>query len=170
MDVLLLISSGLILVTAWLLVAVRSLHLSNRRSLIHLRAAQRSANSHIQKSRLDLMETRNRARLLEDTVKQGTTAVEKMHRAIATTTFSLIDHFATDQEFRASARRAHETHNNTSRQIYHAARTTNKAIHLLADAFITGRKEKKITRRIRPGTRDTVRPEETDKPPRNGRK
>jgi|AntRauTorckE6833_2_1112554.scaffolds.fasta_scaffold30554_2 hypothetical protein len=166
MDALLFISSGLMLVTACLLAAVWSLHFKNRRSLIHLRAAQRSANSHIQKSRLDLMETRNRARLLEDTVKHGTTAVEKMHRAIATTTFSLIDHFATDHEFRESARRAHETHNNTSQQIYRAARTTNKALHLLADSFITGRKEKQITTRPSPGTR----PAQTDKSPRNSRK
>lgn len=166
MNVLLLISAGLILITTCLLAVACSLHLRNQRTLIHLRAAQRSANSHIQQSRLDLMETRNRARLLEDTVKQGTTAVEKMHRAIATTTFSLIDHFATDQEFRASAQRAEESHNNTSRQIYHAARTTNKAIHLLADRFIIGRKEKKITTRTRP----VARSEETDKPPRNSRK
>lgn len=163
MDVLLLISTGLTLITTCLLAVACSLHFRNQRSLIHLRTAQRSANSHIQRSRLDLMETRNRARLLEDTVKQGTTAVEKMHRAIATTTFSLIDHFSTDQEFRASAQRAEESHNNTSRKIYQAARTTNKAIHLLADAFIIGRKEKKITTRTRPA-------DLTDKPPRNSRK
>ena len=166
MDALLLVSFGLLLITGCLLVAACSLHYGNWRSLIHLRAAQRHANSHIQKSRLDFMESRNRARLLEDTVKQGTTAVEKMHRAIATTTFSLIDHFATDQEFRESARRAHETHNNTSRQIYHAARTTNKALHLLADSFLTSRKDRKITTRSR--TEDQPMP--TDKSSRNNRK
>jgi hypothetical protein len=99
---------------------------------------------------MDLMETRNRARLLEDSFKHGASAVEKMHQAIATTTFSLIDHFATDQDFRESAQRARDSHNNASRQIYDAARTTNKALHLLADTLITSRKEKKLTMRTRP--------------------
>lgn len=149
MDALLLLTTALILIAARLLALATSIHLRNRKSLIRLRAAQRSALSHIQKSRMDLMETRNRARLLEDTVKQGTSAVEKMHRAIAATTFSLIDHFATDEEFRESAQRARETHNNTSRQIYEAARTTNKALHLLADTLFISRKEKKLTMRTR---------------------
>ena len=145
MDILLLICTALILVSARLIVLASSGHAQNRRALISLRTAQRSAHSHIQKSRLDLIETRNRARLLEDTVSQGTSAVEKMHQAIAATTFSLIDRFSTDQDFRDSARRAHESHNNTSRQIYQAARTTNKALHLLADTLIVTRKEKKLT-------------------------
>lgn len=149
MDALLLASIILLVTSTCFIVATRATLRENRKFLIRLRAAQRSANSHIQKSRMDLMETRNRARLLEDTVKHGTTAVEKMHQAIATTTFSLIDHFSTDQEFRESAQRARETHNNTSRQIYHAARTTNKALHLLADTLIISRKEKKLTMRTR---------------------
>lgn len=154
MDALLLVTTGLFLASAGLLAVATPMSLQNLKQLIRLRAAQRSANSHIQKSRLDLMETRNRARLLEDSVKQGTSAVEKMHRAIATTTFSLIDHFATDEEFRESAQRARDTHNNTSRQIYQAARTTNKALHLLADTFIISRKEKKLTMRTRPKNSD----------------
>ena len=154
MDALLLVSTGLFLVSAGLLAVVTPMSLRNRKRLIRLRAAQRSANSHIQKGRMDLMETRNRARLLEESVKQGTSTVEKMHRAIATTTFSLIDHFATDEEFRQSAQRARDTHNNTSRQIYQAARTTNKALHLLADTFIISRKEKKLTMRTRPKIND----------------
>ncbi|TGN41654.1 hypothetical protein [Marinobacter confluentis] len=149
MDALLLVSTALILVTARFLALATSIHFQNRKALLGLRAAQRLANSNIQKSRMELMETRNRARLLEDTVKHGTSAVEKMHQAIATTTFSLIDHFSTDQEFRESARRARETHNKTSRQIYQAARTTNKALHLLADSLFISRKEKKLTMRTR---------------------
>ena len=149
MDILLLCCMVLILVSARLIAAAGTRHAQNRKALISLRTAQRSAHSHIQKSRLDLIETRNRARLLEDTVRQGTSAVEKMHKAIATTTFSLIDRFSTDQDFRESARRAHESHNNTSRQIYQAARTTNKALHMLADTFIVTRKEKKLTVRTR---------------------
>jgi septal ring factor EnvC (AmiA/AmiB activator) len=150
MDALLFASTALILVAACFFALAASMHRQNRRSLICLRAAQRSANSHVQKSRMDLMETRNRARLLEDSFKHGTSAVEKMHQAIATTTFSLIDHFATDQDFRESAQRARDSHNNASRQIYDAARTTNKALHLLADTLITSRKEKKLTMRTRP--------------------
>jgi hypothetical protein len=154
MDTLLIATCALLLVSAVFIVAARSVYLANRRVLIRLRTAQRSANSHIQKSRMELMETRNRARLLEDTVKQGTSAVEKMHRAIASTTFSLIDHFSTDEQFRESAQRARESHNRTSRQIYQAARTTNKALHLLADTLIISRKEKKLTMRSRPKAAD----------------
>jgi septal ring factor EnvC (AmiA/AmiB activator) len=157
MDALLLASTVLILATACLLAMALPIHLHNRRILIRLRAAQRSANSHIQKSRMDLLETRNRARLLEDTIKQGTSAVEKMHKAIAATTFSLIDHFATDEQFRESARRARETHNNSSNQFYKAARTTNKALHLLADTLFISRREKQLTSR---------RSEDRDRPPR----
>jgi len=157
MNALLITSTVLILATTCFLAVAFSIHLRNRRVLISLRAAQRSANSHIQKSRMELLETRNRARLLEDTVKQGTSAVEKMHKAIAATTFSLIDHFSTDEEFRESARRARETHNQTSRQIYKAAQTTNKAIHLIADTLFISRKEKRLT---------TRRSKDRDRPPR----
>ncbi len=150
MDALLIASTALVLISTCVVVIARSVHLQNRRALIHLRTAQRSAYHHIQKSRMDLMETRNRARLLEDTVKQGTSAVEKMHQAIAATTFGLIDHFAKNEEFRESAQRAHQTHNHTSRKIYQAAHTTNKALHLLADSVITRRQEKKLTARSRP--------------------
>lgn len=149
MDALLFASTALLLIAARLVALATSLHLQNRKALIRLHSAQRRANSHIQKSRMEVMETRNRARLLEDTVKHGTSAVERMHQAIATTTFSLIDHFATDEEFRESAERARDTHNNASRQIYQAARTTNKALHLLADTLIISRKEKKLTMRTR---------------------
>jgi hypothetical protein len=149
MDALLFVITALLVVAARLVALATSLHLQNRKVLIQQLAAQRHANSKIQKRRMALMETRNRARLLEDTVKHGTSAVEKMHQAIATTTFSLIDHFATDEQFRESAERARNTHNNTSRQIYEAARTTNKALHLLADTLIISRKERKLTMRTR---------------------
>ena len=149
MDALLFVTTALLVVAARLVALATSLHLQNRKVLIQQLSAQRHANSKIQKRRMALMETRNRARLLEDTVKHGTSAVEKMHQAIATTTFSLIDHFATDEEFRESAERARNTHNNTSRQIYEAARTTNKALHLLADTLIISRKERKLTMRTR---------------------
>jgi hypothetical protein len=114
MDALLLASTVLILATACLLAVALSIHLHNRRVLIRLRAAQRSANSHIQKSRMDLLETRNRAR------------------------------------------RARDTHNNTSNQFYKAARTTNKALHLLADILFISRREKQLTSR---------RSEDRDRPP-----
>jgi hypothetical protein len=149
MNPLLLPSITFLCISACVFTLAARVYLENRRVLIRLIAAQRSVNSQIQKRRMEVMETRNRARLLEDTVKHGTSAVEKMHQAIATTTFSLIDHFATDEQFRESAERARHTHNNTSRQIYEAARTTNKALHLLADTLIISRKEKKLTMRTR---------------------
>ncbi|MCL7944603.1 hypothetical protein [Marinobacter sp. ATCH36] len=122
-------------------------HTRNTRNLRLLRAKQISAHSHLQKSRMDLMETRNRARLLEDTVKNGTSAVEKVHKAITTTTFSLIDRFSTSEEFRENARRARDSHDYTSDRIYRTVHTTNKALHILADTLFISKKEKKLTGR-----------------------
>jgi len=153
MNALLISSSVLVITSAGLIGLAIPAHLANYKALVRLRATQRSANSDAQKSRLELMETRNRARLLEDSVKQGTSAVEKMHQAIATTTFGLIDHFSRDEEFRESAQRARETHNDTSRKVYQAARTTNKALHLIADSLIISRKEKKLITRPHPKNR-----------------
>lgn len=150
MNTLLILSSVLTLASCSLVAVSVTAHIQNRKLLTRLRARQIVANSHLQKSRMDLMEVRNRAKLLEDTVKHGTSAVEKMHKAISTTTFSLIDHFAKDDEFRENARRARETHDSTSRQIYDAARTTNKALHLLADSLFITRKEQKLTTRSKP--------------------
>ena len=46
-----------------------------RRQLRILNAQRMAASSAIQKSRMDLLEVRNRARLLEDTVSGGASAV-----------------------------------------------------------------------------------------------
>ncbi|WP_273203470.1 hypothetical protein [Marinobacter subterrani] len=115
------------------------------------------ASSAIQKSRMDLLEVRNRARLLEDSVSNGASAVEKLHKAISNTTFGLIDLFSKDDEFRRSARKARETHDEASQQIYRTVRTTNKALHILADTLIIGKAEKRLASRkrgARPGTND----------------
>lgn len=153
MDAMTLLSSAAILTTAgFLAVALRD-HRRNTHQLRILTAQQISANSHLQKSRMDLMETRNRARLLEETVKNGTSAVEKVHKAITTTTFSLIDRFSTNEEFRENARRARETHDQTSNQIYRSVHTTNKALHILADTLFFGKKEKHLTARKKPKDR-----------------
>jgi len=108
-------------------------------------------NSAVQKRRLDLYEVRNRAKLLEDTVSSGASAVEKVHRVIANTTFSLVERLSKDDEARESALKARKTHDHTSKQVYHAVRTTNKAIHILADSlFITKAERRVILRRGTP--------------------
>lgn len=122
-------------------------HHRNTLRVRRLNARHVSANSDVQKRRMDLLEVRNRARLLEDTVKNGTSAVEKVHQAITSTTFSLIDRFSTSEEFRENARRARQTHDQTSQQIYRSVHTTNRALHLLADTLLIGKKEKKLSSR-----------------------
>lgn len=102
------------------------------------------ANSAIQARRMDLYEVRNRAKLLEDTVSGSASAVEKMHRAISNTTFSLVDRFSKDDEFRQSARKARKSHDKTSKQVYNTVRTTNKAIHILADTLFITKAEKRM--------------------------
>lgn len=121
--------------------------LDSRRRLLVVNSHRIAANSAIQKSRMDLLEVRNRAKLLEETVTGGATAVEKVHKAISSTTFGLIDHFSRDDQFRQTARKARETHDQTSQQIYHGVRTTNRALHILADTLIISKAEKRIISR-----------------------
>lgn len=116
----------------------------SRKQLLVLNAHRIAARSAIQKSRMDLAEVRNRARLLEDTVSGGASAVEKVHKAIANTTFGLIDMFSKDEEFKDSTRKARQTHHQKSEQVYQAVRTTNRALHILADTLIISKAEKRI--------------------------
>ncbi|WP_372983007.1 hypothetical protein [Marinobacter sediminum] len=127
---------------------------ASRRQLRILNARRIAAQSNIQKRRMELQEVRNRAKLLEDTVSGGTSAVEKVHRAISSTTFGLIDLFSRDEEFRQSARKARETHDQTSKTVYKTVRTTNKALHILADTLIIGKAEKQLASK-KPGASDT---------------
>ncbi len=115
-----------------------------RRDLRILNIHRVNAFSAIQQSRMELLEVRNRAKLLEDTVSGGATAVEKVHKAIANTTFGLIDMFSRDEEFKDGARKARQTHNETSEQVYKAVRTTNRALHILADSLLIGKAEKRV--------------------------
>lgn len=116
----------------------------SRRLLRILNAHRIAAHSAIQKSRMELAEVRNRARLLEDTVSGGASAVEKVHKAIANTTFGLIDRFSKDQDFRNNARKARHSHEQKTEQVYRAVRSTNRALHILADSLIIGKAEKRI--------------------------
>ncbi len=138
---LLVIASGTLLFKT-----IQQYRLTNRQ-VIALRSRALARQSKIQKKRLDLLETRNRNKVLEDTVKSGTAAVEKMHRTLTNATFGLIDRFSSDDEFRENARRARETHDQTSDKIYKTLHTTNKAVHLLADTLLTKRTESRIRRR-----------------------
>ncbi len=77
-------------------------------------------------------------------VSGGAMAVEKVHKAIANTTFGLIDMFSSDEEFRNSTRKVQQTHHEKTEQVYKAVRTTNRALHILADTLIIGKAEKRI--------------------------
>ncbi|PHQ27520.1 hypothetical protein CLH62_00970 [Marinobacter guineae] len=138
----------LFLALCGLCVAYWQLLLCRRQARI-LNSHRAAAHSAIQRSRMDLLEVRNRARLLEDSVSSGASAVEKLHKAISNTTFGLIDLFSKDEEFRKTARKARTTHDETSQQIYRTVRTTNKALHILADTLIIGKAEKRIASRKR---------------------
>ncbi|MBZ2168022.1 hypothetical protein [Marinobacter sp. F4216] len=116
-----------------------------KKQLRLLNSHQISAQSAIQKARLDMLELRNRTRLLEDAVTGGTTAVEKVHKAISNTTFGLIDLFSKDEDFKVSARQAKSSHDETSESFYSAVRTTNRALRSLADVIVVNKSEKKIS-------------------------
>lgn len=138
----------LLLASSGLCIAYWQLLLCRREARI-LNSHRVAAHSAIQKSRMDLLEVRNRARLLEDSVSGGASAVEKLHKAISSTTFGLIDLFSKDEEFRQTARKARATHDQTSQQIYRTVRTTNRALHILADTLIIGKAEKRLASRKR---------------------
>ncbi|WP_227539415.1 MULTISPECIES: hypothetical protein [Marinobacter] len=157
MITIVIVSALLLLAFAGLCYTYWQLLLCRRQARI-LNSHRLAANSAIQKSRMDLLEVRNRARLLEDTVSNGASAVEKLHKAISNTTFGLIDLFSRDEDFRQTARKARETHDETSQQIYRTVRTTNKALHILADTLIIGKAEKRLASRkcgTTPGSEDS---------------
>lgn len=142
-----------LLLTLVLLCHTYRVLLSGRRLARILNSHRIAANSAIQKSRMDLLEVRNRARLLEDSVSGSASAVEKLHKAISNTTFGLIDLFSRDEDFRKTARKARVNHDETSQKIYRTVRTTNKALHILADTLIIGQAEKRlVSRKRRPGS------------------
>ncbi|MDY6814326.1 MAG: hypothetical protein SV598_00350 [Pseudomonadota bacterium] len=151
-----LLSLALLLVAAVVLVLVFRQLQDCRVLLRRINTHRMAARSAIQKSRMDLMEVRNRTKLLEETVSNGTSAVEKLHKAISKTTFGLIDLFSRDEDFRKSAMKARTTHDQASSEIYSAVRTTNRALHILADTFIISKVEKRII------SRHTRRPRNSD--------
>lgn len=114
-----------------------------RRTMRIIHVHQIAARNAIQKTRMDLLEIGDRAKLLESTVSGGATAVEKLHKAITSTTFGLIDMFVSDNEIRQNVLVVKRTHDQTSQQIYHSVRTTNKALRILADTVIVGRTVKR---------------------------
>ena len=116
----------------------------SRKKLRILNASRLQTHSRIQQKRMELLEVRNRAKLMEDTVSGGTTAVEKVHNVIANTTFGLIDRFAKDEEFKNTARKVKKTHHEKSEQVYQVVRTTNRAVHILVDSLFIGKAEKRI--------------------------
>ena len=119
--------------------------LQRSRTFVRVLNSHRIAvNNAIQKRRMELHEVRNKAKLVEDTLSGSTSAVEKVHRVISNTTFSLVDHFSKDDEFRQSAHKVRKTHDNASKQVYHAVRTTTKAIHILADTLFITKAEKRV--------------------------
>lgn len=152
MSTYLLFSPALLLLAAGAMVFTFCQLQVARRNLRVLNSHRIAAHSAIQKSRMDLLEVRNRAKLLEDTVSGGASAVEKVHKAISNTTFGLIDLFSRDEEFRENARKARMTHDHTSENIYKTVRTTNKALHILADTLIIGKAEKQMVSR-KPGSK-----------------
>ncbi|MDO6824434.1 hypothetical protein [Marinobacter sp. 1_MG-2023] len=127
-------------------------HHRSRMLIRRLNSYHIATNSAVQKRRMDIYEVRNRAKILEDTVSGGARAVEKVHRVISNTTFSLVDHFSKDDEFRQGAQKARKTHDEASKQVYRAVRTTNKAIHILADTLFITKAEKRALLRKAPPT------------------
>jgi len=120
---------------ALLALAAYEAHRNSRNSRILTCTQARLANK-IQKKRLDLIELKNRKRLMEDTVRDGTTAVEAIHRTLTGVTFDLVDRYSSNEDFKARARKARTTHDETSKTFYKALRTTNRALHAFTDMVI----------------------------------
>ena len=136
-----------LLLSGSLLMAGYQISFENRALFRRLNALRIAEFSVRQKARMDMLEVRNRAKLLEDTVSGGTSAVEKVHKTIANTTFGLIDLFSSDDEFRTQARRVQQRHQQTSTEVYRAVRNTNRALHIIADTLFIGSSEKRMVSR-----------------------
>lgn len=149
MDIPILITYVTLMASALALGLATHQYRLNNASIRRLASRRLDTIDIIQKNRMDLLEARNRSRLLENTVKNGTTAVEMLHRTISATTFELIDRFSTSDDFRQSARRARENHDQTSRQIYRSVHTTNKALHRLADTLLSNQTKRRIRKTTR---------------------
>ncbi len=108
----------------------------NQHRLRQLAAGLGRVNNRVRKRQSDLLEFRNKKRLLEQTVHSGTTAVEAVHRVISATTFELIDRFSGSDSFRQSARQARQTHDQTRQTLYRSVRTTNRTLHALTDMLM----------------------------------
>lgn len=111
----------------------------NQRRLRQLGADLAALNNRVRKRQMDLLEFRNKKRLLESTVTTGATAVEAVHRTLSSTAFELIDRFSTSEDLRHSARQVRSTHDRTSRTVYRSLRTTNRTLHALADMMLERR-------------------------------
>ncbi len=132
----------MVLSVALLVVSMR-LHHANTVGLRHFVGSLTAALGIVQRRRLERLEQKNRNRLLEDSVDSGTSAVELVHRAITSTTFSVIDRFSTSERFKASAQKARRTHDDTSRTFYRSIKTTNKTLHALANVLRNNQSQKR---------------------------
>lgn len=123
----------LALASTALLVSSAVISYRNRSRFRRFNAVLASRVSHIQKRRMERAELRNRKQLMEDTVREGTTAVEAVHRTITGTTFDLVDRYSRSDEIKAKAKKARQVHDDTTRTFYKAVRSTNRALHVFAD-------------------------------------
>lgn len=116
-----------------LLVASVVTFTQNRQAMRRYQAIQARRINDIQKRRMERLELRNRKTLMEDSVREGTTAVEAIHRTITGVTFDLVDRYSRSEELKAKAKKAREVHDESTRTFYKAVRTTNRALHVVAD-------------------------------------
>lgn len=124
--------------TMALLFCAQALH-HNRLRLRRLDCIHAHRANRVQRKRMELIELKNRKRLMEETVHGGTTAVEALHRTITGVTFDLVERYSTSEEFKAKAKRARSIHDDKTRTFYRAVRSTNRTLHTLGDMFISGR-------------------------------
>ncbi|WP_111496175.1 hypothetical protein [Marinobacter bohaiensis] len=126
----------LVLTTALILaLAVREAH-RQERALGRLSRSLVAAESPVKRRRFDWIEADNRRRLLRQSVEEGASAVEVVHRLVTTTTFEAIDRLAPNDVVRQRSQRAREIHDGTSRTVYRSIRVANRHVHALANVII----------------------------------
>lgn len=144
---LLLLCTGLTLASVWQ-------WRRNRRAGLEVRCQLARIVGRKRKRELELLELRNRRRLLEDTVNGSTAAVEMIHRTISSTTFEMFERFSSSEKTRENARQARLAHDQASSGIYRTLRSTNKAFHALANVVIDSRAGKKSDNEGKPEDRE----------------
>jgi|GEM_PF-5544915 len=118
-------------------VAWRLIKLESRRqkmeAAVGTRLTRVASAEHARRERKDGL------RLSETSLETGTRILELAQRALSDTTFTLIDKFARDADFKLGSQEAKAGYDRRTEAFYEGMRKTNRVVHVAADLLINRR-------------------------------